>query len=171
MGVFSKILDKLGIKDKEERAAAKAAKAAAKTPAKPAVKPTIPKTTTLKSGSPVVKDSRPVIGHAGTAGTSFHLDAFKPGAPAAVPMVDVVAKLEKLAAENTEKLNWKTSIVDLMKLLGLDSSLSERKALAVELGCPAEKMADSAEMNVWLHKTVLQKIAANGGNIPKELLD
>jgi len=86
-------------------------------------------------------------------------------------MVDVVAKLEKLAAENTEKLNWKTSIVDLMKLLGLDSSLSERKALAVELGCPAEKMADSAEMNVWLHKTVLQKIAANGGNIPKELLD
>lgn len=163
MGVFSKILDKLGIKSKEERAAEKAAAA------KPAVKPVIPKTTTLKSGSPVVKDSRPVIGKVETGG--FKLDAFKPGAPAAMEMVDVVAKLEKLAAETPEKLNWKTSIVDLMKLLGLDSSLKERKELAVELGCPAEKLADSAEMNVWLHKTVLQKIAANGGNIPKELLD
>ncbi len=170
MGVFSKILDKLGIKDKEERAAAKAAKAAAKTAAKPAVKPTIPKTTTLKTGSPVVKDSRPVVGKIETTG-GFKLDAFKPGAPAAVPMVDVVAKLEKLAAETPEKLNWKTSIVDLMKLLGLDSSLKERKELAVELGCPADKMADSAAMNVWLHKAVLQKIAASGGNIPKELLD
>lgn len=58
-----------------------------------------------------------------------------------------------------------------MKLLGLDSSLAERKALASELGCPAEKMGDSAQMNMWLHKTVLQKLAANGGNIPKELLD
>lgn len=76
-----------------------------------------------------------------------------------------------LAAANPEKLNWKVSIVDLMKLLGLDSSLAERKALASELGCPAEKMGDSAQMNMWLHKTVLQKLAANGGNIPKELLD
>jgi len=92
-------------------------------------------------------------------------------APAAISAVDVVAKLEGLAAANPEKLNWKVSIVDLMKLLGLDSSLAERKALASELGCPAEKMGDSAQMNMWLHKTVLQKLAANGGNIPKELLD
>jgi hypothetical protein len=57
-----------------------------------------------------------------------------------------------------------------MKLLGLDSSLTARKGLATELGCPADKMGDSAQMNMWLHKTVLQKLAENGGNIPKELL-
>ena len=57
-----------------------------------------------------------------------------------------------------------------MKLLGLDSSLAQRKELATELGCPADKMADSAQMNMWLHKTVLQKLAENGGNVPKELL-
>ena len=82
----------------------------------------------------------------------------------------MVAKLEGLAAAHKEKLNWKTSIVDLMKLLGLDSSLVARKELATELGCPAQKMGDSAQMNVWIHKTVLQKLAENGGNIPKELL-
>jgi len=86
-------------------------------------------------------------------------------------VVDVVAQLEKLSAESAEKLNWKTSIVDLLKLLGIDSSFEARKELAVELGCPADKMADSAEMNVWLHKTVLQKIAENGGNIPASMLD
>ncbi len=93
-----------------------------------------------------------------------------PSAPVAINAVDVVAKLTKLAAANPEKLNWKTSIVDLMKLLGLDSSLGVRKQLATELGCPTEKMADSALMNMWLHKTVLQKLAANGGNIPADLL-
>ncbi len=88
----------------------------------------------------------------------------------AIPVVDVVAKLEGLAAANTQKLNWKTSIVDLLKLLDLDSSLTARKELAAELGCPADKLADSAQMNMWLHKTVLQKLADNGGNIPKDLL-
>lgn len=94
-------------------------------------------------------------------------------APTVAPtmeVVDVVGKLERLAASNSQKLNWKTSIVDLLKLLGLDSSLSARKELATELGCPADKMGDSAQMNIWLHKTVLQKLAANGGNIPKELM-
>ncbi|PKO29924.1 MAG: oxidoreductase [Betaproteobacteria bacterium HGW-Betaproteobacteria-7] len=91
-------------------------------------------------------------------------------APVAISAVDVVSKLESLAKANPEKLNWKISIVDLMKLLGLDSSLAARKELAGELGCPAEKMGDSAQMNMWLHKTVLQKLAANGGNIPAELL-
>jgi hypothetical protein len=95
-----------------------------------------------------------------------------PTPPVSAPMssVDVVAKLEGLAASNPEKLNWKTSIVDLMKLLGLDSSLAARKELATELGCPPDKMGDSAQMNMWLHKTVLQKLAQNGGNIPVELL-
>ena len=93
-----------------------------------------------------------------------------PRGPAPIAVVDVVAQLEKLAASNAQKLNWKVSIVDLMKLLGLDSSFAARKELAVELGCPSEKMGDSAQMNMWLHKTVLQKLADNGGNIPKELL-
>ena len=100
--------------------------------------------------------------------------AAKPAAPAppvAIPVVDVVAQLESLAATHPEKLNWKVSIVDLLKLLGLDSSFAARKALATELGCPAEKMGDSAQMNMWLHKTVLQKIAANGGYIPEDMLD
>lgn len=91
-------------------------------------------------------------------------------APTAINEVDVLGQLEALAASHTEKLNWKVSIVDLMKLLGLDSSLAARKALATELGCPSEKMEDSAAMNIWLHKTVLQKLAANGGNVPADLL-
>ncbi|HMU56288.1 MAG TPA: DUF3597 domain-containing protein [Nitrospira sp.] len=90
--------------------------------------------------------------------------------PKAMTVVDVVAKLEDMATKHKEKLNWKTSIVDLLKLLGIDSSLTARKELATELGCPQEKMADSAQMNMWLHKTVLKKLADNGGNIPKELL-
>ncbi|MGZ5007427.1 MAG: DUF3597 domain-containing protein [Methylobacter sp.] len=84
--------------------------------------------------------------------------------------VDVVSKLEGLAASHAENLNWKVSIVDLLKLLGLDSNLSARKGLAIELGCPAQLMTDSAQMNTWLHKTVLQKLAQNGGNVPQELL-
>ena len=97
--------------------------------------------------------------------------AARPASPMAIPTVDVVSKLEGMAASHPEKLNWKSSIVDLLKLLGIDSSLQARKDLAVELGCPPEKMADSAQMNMWLHKAVLGKLAANGGNVPKELLD
>ncbi len=88
-----------------------------------------------------------------------------------IAAVDVVALLEKRAAANTQKLNWRTSIVDLLKLLDIDSSLAARKALATELFCPDELMGDSAKMNIWLHKNVLALIAANGGNIPAELLD
>ena len=95
----------------------------------------------------------------------------EPPAPAPIAVVDVVAQLEQRAAANPQKLNWKTSIVDLLKLLDLDSSFAARKELAVELGCPADFMGDSAKMNVWLHKTVLAKIAENGGNVPKDLLD
>jgi hypothetical protein len=84
--------------------------------------------------------------------------------------VDVTRKLEALAAKNPQKLDWKVSIVDLLKLLGIDSSLQARKELATELGCPADKMGDSAAMNIWLHKEVLRKLAMNGGNVPKELL-
>ncbi len=91
--------------------------------------------------------------------------------PKAVAVVDVVAQLEKRAAANSQKLNWRTSIVDLLKLLDIDSSFAARKELATELGCPADLMGDSAKMNMWLHKTVLARIAANGGNVPQDLLD
>jgi len=94
-----------------------------------------------------------------------------PPPPKPIEVVDVVAQLEKLAAANPQKLNWKVSIVDLLKLLDIDSSFAARKELAIELRCPAELMGDSARMNMWLHKTVLKKIADNGGNVPKELLD
>jgi len=94
-----------------------------------------------------------------------------PPPPSPVAVVDVVAQLEKRAAANPQKLNWRTSIVDLLKLLDIDSSFAARKELATELGCPAELMGDSAKMNVWLHKTVLARIAANGGNVPPDLLD
>ena len=89
----------------------------------------------------------------------------------AISVVDVVGQLEQKAAANPQKLNWKTSIVDLMKLLDMDSSLGARKELATELGCPADKMGDSAQMNMWLHKAVLARLAENGGNVPADLLD
>jgi hypothetical protein len=94
-----------------------------------------------------------------------------PPPPKPIPVVDVVAQLEQRAAANPQKLNWRTSIVDLLKLLDIDSSFAARKELATELGCPADLMGDSAKMNMWLHKNVLARIAANGGNVPKELLD
>ncbi len=160
MSLFSKILGKLGIgKDakKDDVAPAKDAKVA---PARPALQDLCAK--------------RPAMGK--KVGESEHLAEKramlerKHAAEAAVPMVDVLSKLETMA-QGTD-LNWKVSIVDLLKVLGIDSSREARKELAEELGCPPELMGgDSAKMNIWLHKTVLAKIAENGGNIPAELLD
>lgn len=146
MSFFSKVLEKLGIKKKTE------------TVAKPAT------TTAAKS----VAENQYAARAREAARASAAAQAAK---PVAVPMVDVVSKLEGLASANAQKLDWKVSIVDLLKLLDIDSSPEARKELATELGCPADLMGDSAKMNTWLHKTVLQKIAENGGNIPKELLD
>ena len=92
-----------------------------------------------------------------------------PSRPTTTP-VDISAVLEQRAAASSQKLNWRTSIVDLMKLLDMDSSVTARKALATELGCPADLMGDSAKMNMWLHQTVLARVAANGGKVPPELL-
>ena len=93
-----------------------------------------------------------------------------PAAPAApAKAVDVAAILDGLAAKNSEKLDWKKSIVDLMKLVGMDSSFGARKQLAQELNYTGDPN-DSASMNVWLHKQVLIKIAENGGKVPQELL-
>jgi hypothetical protein len=88
--------------------------------------------------------------------------------PAVEPHVDVEAVLTNLAGQNKEKLDWRSSIVDLMKLLDLDSSLSARKELAKELNYTGD-MNDSARMNVWLHKQVMIKLAENGGKVPDSL--
>ena len=96
----------------------------------------------------------------------------RPGSPAvavATP-VDVNTILTKLASENKEPLDWKRSIVDLMKLVGMDSSLDARKALAADLHF-AGNTNDSATMNIWLHKEVMRKLADNGGKVPADLLN
>jgi hypothetical protein len=87
---------------------------------------------------------------------------------AAAQGVDVEKVLTERAAQKKEKLDWRRSIVDLMKVLDLDSSLTARKELARELGYKGE-LNGSAEMNIWLHKQVMQKLAANGGKVPAEL--
>ena len=84
--------------------------------------------------------------------------------------VDVEAMLEGLAAKQGGKSNWRYSIVDLMKLVGMESSLAERRELATELGYTGD-MNDTAPMNIWLHKQVMRKLAENGGKVPKELMD
>jgi Domain of unknown function (DUF3597) len=91
-------------------------------------------------------------------------------APAAAPAqtVDVAPILDKAVAAKKEKLEWRTSIVDLMKALDIDSSLSARKELAKELGYSGDT-SDSASMNIWLHKQVMTKLAANGGKLPPEI--
>ena len=91
-----------------------------------------------------------------------------PAAAAPAQPVDVAGILDFKNSVRDEKLNWRTSIVDLMKLLGLDSSLAERKALADELGYTGDK-SDSAAMNIWLHKQVILKIVDNGGQLPRDL--
>ena len=159
MSLFGKILEKLGMKKQKASAASatmgkqavkSAPSAQASAPPKPApYRPTTTSTPSSQTPRPAAQPSAP--------------------APAPMEMVDVLSKLETMA-EGT-KLDWKVSIVDLLKVLDLDSSLSARKELATELSCPADVMADNVKMNVWLHKTVLAEIAKNGGNIPKELLD
>jgi hypothetical protein len=88
--------------------------------------------------------------------------------PAAMPAVDVEQVLNGLAQKQSQPLNWRTSIVDLMKLLDLDSNLAARKQLATELHYGGD-MNDSAAMNVWLHKQVMTRLAENGGKVPDEL--
>ena len=89
---------------------------------------------------------------------------------AAPPKVDVELVLETMAAGTSQKLDWRNSIVDLMKLVGIDSSLANRKALAQELGYTGD-MNDSAPMNIWLHKEVMRRLAENGGHVPANLTD
>ena len=92
--------------------------------------------------------------------------------PQAAPMqqVDVEAVLNNMQQQSGQQLNWRTSIVDLLKLLGLDSSLQARKELAAELHYTGDTN-DSASMNIWLHKQVMRKLAENGGKVPADLKD
>lgn len=101
-------------------------------------------------------------------------DAAKPATvpgTAATPItpVDVNAVLTTMASKNNEKLEWKTSIVDLLKLVGMDSSLGARKSLAADLKFTGDTN-DSAAMNIWLHKEVMKQLAANGGKVPAAML-
>ncbi|MEB2334507.1 MAG: DUF3597 domain-containing protein [Anaerolineaceae bacterium] len=155
MGFFSKILGKLGMGKKEEdkpQFAGMSKPAGVVTGSAPASTPTVGSATPGGLARPAMAQAEGVH-------------------PEAMAMVDVVSKLDGLAKASAVKLDWKVSIVDLLKLLEIDSSFDARKELATELNCPAELMGDSAKMNTWLHKEVLKRIAANGGNVPKELLD
>ena len=89
-------------------------------------------------------------------------------APQPAEPVDVAGILDFMNDQRDQKLNWRTSIVDLMKLLGMESSLAERKALADELGYAGDT-SDSATMNIWLHKQVIRKIIDNGGQLPRDM--
>ncbi len=162
MSFFSKILSKLGLAKPEAPAVA----AAASKPAAPATPAAAP-----KPAAPATPAAAPK-----PAAAHFEeRDEERRGAPTApkpapISEVDVVAKIEQMAQGSG--LNWKTSIVDLLKILDLDSSKEARIELAKELNCPPELIGgDYSKMNVWLHKEVLRRIAQNGGNIPKELLD
>ena len=91
-----------------------------------------------------------------------------PAAAAPAAPVDVAAIMDNLAGQSSEQLDWRRSIVDLMKLINLDSSLAARKELAQELSYTGD-MSDSASMNIWLHQQVMIKLAENGGKVPDEL--
>ena len=112
--------------------------------------------------------SSPGSGPASTGPTSSRPSGTSAAPAAPQSAVDVEAVLTKLAAQNKEKLDWRRSIVDLMKLLKLDSSLSARKELAKELHYTGNPN-DSASLNVWLHKQVMIKLAENGGKVPDSL--
>ena len=117
--------------------------------------------TTSAHAAPASPASSPASGGAASGG------AMPPKQPP--NSVDVSAALTKLAAQNKEELDWRHSIVDLMKLLNLDSSLSARKELAKELHYTGDTN-DSAKMNMWLHAQVMQKLAENGGKVPADLM-
>jgi len=106
-------------------------------------------------------------GSSGVAGGSAAASAPSP-VGGAKTTVDVTSVLDGLAAKNQQKLDWRHSIVDMMKLLDLDSSLTARKELAAELHYTGDT-SDSASMNIWLHKQVMQKLAENGGKVPDDL--
>ena len=127
-----------------------------------------PSIAAASSGAAVPSAPVPLAG-ARPPGTVTPSAGTPPLSAAAPAVVDVTAILDGLAVRNPEKLDWKKSIVDLLKLVGMDSSLAARKELATEIHYSGDKN-DSAAMNIWLHKEVIKKIAENGGKVPQELL-
>jgi 3-oxoacyl-ACP reductase-like protein len=121
------------------------------------------------SEAAAAKGPQPAAAPTATAAQATAAPTTQPSPNPAPPVVDVAAVLSDMARKNPEKLDWRKSIVDLMKLVGMDSSLAARKQLATELHYTGD-MNDSASMNVWLHKQVLVKLAENGGKVPPELL-
>ena len=118
-----------------------------------------------------IKDA--IFGHKANAQEAPAADAAATATPIesiAIDSVDVANNLNSIAATKGQELNWRNSIVDLMKLLDIDSSLENRKELAQELGYTGE-LNGSAEMNIWLHKAVMNELAANGGTVPADLRD
>jgi hypothetical protein len=115
----------------------------------------------LPPASPTAPASKPTTAAAAAP-------ASQPQPASGASSVDVEAVLTRLAAQKKEKLDWRRSIVDLMKVLDLDSSLSARKQLAQELHYTGDT-SDSAAMNIWLHKQVMTKLAENGGKVPADL--
>jgi hypothetical protein len=126
---------------------------------------------TATAGASPTGTAPPVSGGTGTGNTSgTAASTAMPAQPAPMQQVDVEAILTQLSSSAGQKLNWRTSIVDLMKLLGMESSLDERRELARELGYTGST-SDTATMNIWLHKQVMKKLAENGGKVPADLLD
>ncbi|MBN1438273.1 MAG: DUF3597 family protein [Anaerolineales bacterium] len=121
--------------------------------------------------APEAKPASKVVEGGASATAAAAMAASAAAAKKAIPVVDVVTKLEGMAKKYPMKLNWKESIVDLLVLLDLPHGAEDLKNLAVELNCPAAIVDDSFKRNMWLHKTVLKLIAENGGNIPQNLLD
>ena len=119
-----------------------------------------------------------IFGSSAAAGSASTATGASPSSPSAAgtsgsasaTAVDVAPVLDQAVAGQKEKLEWRTSIVDLMKALKIDSSLGARKELAKELGYTGD-MNDSASMNIWLHKQVIKKLSENGGKVPAELMD
>ena len=171
MSLFGKILEKLGLrKDKEEEKPA--ATGTTGTVGSMPRKPTVP----ARPSGTAPTSSKGVSTKTSVADKRQKDDVAVKQAPAPVPAaprpmseVDVTKMLEQKTKGTG--LNWKQSIADLLFLLDIDNSYDARVELAKELNAPQEVMGDSARMNTWLHKTVLRKIAENGGNIPQDLLD
>ena len=105
----------------------------------------------------------------GSAAASSAVSGAPAGSAPGQAQVDVAPILDEMASERDEELDWRHSIVDLMKLLGLDSSLEHRRQLASELHYTGDT-GDTASMNIWLHKQVMQKLAENGGKVPQDLM-
>lgn len=148
MGIFSSIKEKIFGKAEEEKAS-----------------PTV----IAETAKPVTAD---VAASPATSNSEVLADSSAQQTAAATPAeaVDVAAVLDAAVKKSGQKLDWRRSIVDLMKALGMDASLQERKELADELGYKGDKN-DSATMNIWLHKALVKALSENGGKVPADLLD